>query len=120
MRRGEREAWTALIEGRKPAKRTNKYGAQRTGRYASKHESEAAAIYHALERRGLIWDLEEQKRILLVEGKGRVRPITYVADFVFTDRIGTHVVDAKGFKTPVYRLKKKLASLLLGIEIEEV
>ena len=31
-----------------------------------------------------------------------------------------HVVDAKGVKTDVYKLKKKLMRSLKGIEIEEV
>jgi hypothetical protein len=33
----------------------------------------------------------------------------YIADFVVTDPDGTlHVYDAKGYKTPEYRLKKKI------------
>jgi hypothetical protein len=30
------------------------------------------------------------------------------------------VADAKGFKTPVYRLKKRIMKLLLGIDIREL
>ena len=36
------------------------------------------------------------------------------------DRTGKRrVFDAKGYKTQIYRLKKRMAALLLGIEIEE-
>jgi len=28
--------------------------------------------------------------------------------------------DAKGFKTPIYRLKKKLVKACMGIEIQEI
>lgn len=42
------------------------------------------------------------------EGK-TVRAIKYVADFVVTLADGTReVVDTKGYKTPEYKLKKKL------------
>jgi hypothetical protein len=57
---------------------------------------------------------------VLVPGDGKLRPIIYIADFYYTDLDGTpHVVDAKGFKTQVYRLKKRMAALLLNITIEE-
>jgi len=57
----------------------------------------------------------------LVPKNGKLRAITYIADFQYKDRDGlTYTLDAKGFKTPVYRLKKKLAFHLLGLTIEEV
>lgn len=119
-RRGEREAWTAFVEGR-VASNGNKYHAERSDRYASKREAAHAAILDALQRAGKIWELREQHRITLVPGDGKLRPIVYIADFTYIDREGRfHVVDAKGFKTPVYRLKKRMAALLLKIEIEEV
>lgn len=117
--RSQREAWTAYVEGREP--RVNKYSAIREGQYASKHEAACAAQLHALASRGLIRDLREQERIVLVAGNGKLRPVVYVADFIYTDLDGgRHVVDAKGMKTPVYRLKKRLAALLYGITIEEI
>jgi len=116
--RSEREAWTAHIEGRKP--KENKYGNER-GQYASRREANHAQSLHILAERGLIRDLREQVRVTLVPGRGKMRPIVYVADFTFVDLNGvTHYQDAKGFKTPTYRLKKKLAQLLLNLEIEEV
>jgi hypothetical protein len=119
-RMGERAAWTAFVEGGSPA-RENKYGAVRSNGYASKHEAAAAVNYQALARAGKIKDYQEQMRITLVPGDGKLRPVVYVADFYYVDLDGTpHVVDAKGYKTAIYRLKKRLAALLLGITIEEV
>ena len=119
----QREAWTAFVEGREATKE-NKYHVapkDERGGYASKHEAQAAVSYQILARAGKIKNYEEQKRIVLVPGDGKLRPVVYVADFYYTDLDGTqHIVDAKGFKTPVYRLKKRLAALLLGIVIEEV
>jgi len=43
----------------------------------------------------------------------------YVADFVYEDHGVRHVVDAKGVRTPTYRLKKKFLAVQ-GIRIEEV
>jgi hypothetical protein len=45
----------------------------------------------------------------------------YIADFVFDDADGhRHVVDAKGARTAIYKLKRKWLFLQDGIEIEEV
>lgn len=118
-RKGIREAWTRYVDGGE-ATRGNKYGAERAGNYASKHEAEAAVKFDALFRAGKIADLREQHRITLIPGDGKLRPVVYVADFTYTDENGFHVVDAKGYKTAIYRLKKRMAALLLGIQIEEV
>ena len=51
------------------------------------------------------------------------RAITYVADFVYKDDKGMHVVDVKSEATrkdKVYRLKKKMFAYKYHIEIEEV
>ena len=124
MRRdSQRAAWTAYFEGSE-APKTNKYGVApkwERGKYASKHEAAEAAKLAALASRGMITDLQEQVRIVLVPGDGKLRPIIYIADFTYKDADGfTHVCDAKGFKTAIYRLKKRLAALLLGLTIEEV
>ena len=122
-RRGEREAWTAFVEGRDAA-RGNKFGIapkDERGKYASKHESQVAQNLAALASRGLITDLQEQVRITLIPKNGKLRSIVYIADFQYRDPEGKlHTLDAKGFKTQVYRLKKTLAGHMLGLEIEEV
>jgi len=117
----EREAWTAHVHGTEVA-RPSKYGNVRSGGYASKHEAEVAAKLATLERGNCIGDLQEQVSFTLVPGNGKIRPIRYVADFVYRDNLGIlHVCDAKGYaKNPVYRLKKKLMLLLHGVGIEEL
>lgn len=121
--KSERSAWTEFFDG-KPAAKSPKYGNQRVqfnGKwYASVREANYAAKLQPLAERGLIKDYQEQKRIMLVPGNGKLRPITYIADFYYVDDLGAHVVDAKGFRHPIYRLKKRMAALLLRIEIEEV
>ena len=124
----DRAAWTAWGEsgGTQTVEApVSKYGNRRVlfnGKwYASKREADVAAKLQPLAERGLIKDYQEQKRITLVPGDGKLRPVVYVADFYYCDPDGTpHVLDAKGFKTQVYRLKKRLAALLLRISIEEV
>ena len=120
MRRdSQRAAWTAFVEGTIAAPE-NKYSAVRQGKYASTHEADVAASLAALERSGAITNLREQVGFILVPGDGKLRPISYIADFVW-DEDGREVVgDAKGFKTPVYRLKKRMMKLLLGIDIREL
>jgi hypothetical protein len=51
-----------------------------------------------------------------------VRKTTYIADFTYitTKDDKLHIVDTKGFKTDVYRLKKKMVEYKYGVEIEEV
>lgn len=75
---------------------------------------------------GIIRDLELQKRFILqkgytINGKKR-REISYYADFCYvtTKDDKLHVVDIKGYRTDVYKLKKKLFENKYGIEIEEL
>jgi hypothetical protein len=98
----------------------SKYSNQWTAGYASKKEADYAMRFQALARGGEISDYHEQLPITIVPGKGKIRPVIYIADFVYTDDEGIHYCDAKGFKTPVYLLKKRLLLLLHGIEIEEL
>ena len=47
--------------------------------------------------------------------------INYVADAVYLDEeLKVHVVDAKGFRTDVYRMKRKLFRDRYQVDIEEV
>ena len=51
-----------------------------------------------------------------------VRKCVYVADFTYitTKDDKLHIIDTKGFRTDVYRLKKKLFEYKYGVEVEEV
>lgn len=93
--------------------------------FDSKHEAERYAELKLLERGRVITDLTLQPRFELQEGYTspsgkRVRPITYIADFMYTEDGKTVVEDAKGMKTDVYRLKKKIFEYKYGIEVREV
>lgn len=116
----EREAWTAMVEGRDETK-PSKYHNDRSRQYASKYEAKVAQDLDALCRAHKINNLQEQVPFTLVEGKGKIRPIKYIADFVYFDLKGLrHVCDAKGCKTPIYRIKRKMMALLHGITVEEL
>ena len=119
--KAERSAWTEFIDGTKAAK-PNKYSAERCGKYASKREADVAGKLATWQRAGAITELKEQVSFTLVEGQSPIRPIRYVADFTWRDSDGNlHIGDAKGYtKNQVYRLKKKMLKLLLGLEIEEL
>lgn len=79
-----------------------------------------------LEELGKLKDLELQKEYVLQPSfklnEKSYRKITYKADFVYfsLEDNKIHVVDTKGFKTEVYKLKKKLMAYVYQIEIEEV
>lgn len=78
-----------------------------------------------LEDAGKIVDLELQRKFVLQPtfklNEKTYRAITYIADFVYKDQEGqTHVVDTKGYRTEVYKIKKKLFMKKYGIEIEEI
>lgn len=95
-------------------------------KFDSKKESEYYLYLKSELKKGLIYDLELQKEYILQEsfkiGTKTRRKITYKADFSYktTKDDKLHVVDVKGFKTEVYRLKKKLFEKRYGIELEEI
>ena len=111
-------------------------GKQTTSKYKNKKvvvdnilfDSKKEANYYTklkiLRDAGKITDLELQKRFVLQQGfklNGKsYRAITYIADFIYKDDKGVHVVDTKGYRTEVYKIKKKLFMKKFGIEIEEV
>ena len=79
-----------------------------------------------LEKRGKIKELELQKEFELQPSfrlnNKTSRKIIYRADFTYktADDDRLHVVDVKGFRTDVYRLKKKIFEYKYKIEIEEI
>lgn len=112
---------------------TSKYRAVATHfdgiRFASKREADRYFQLKMLEKAGEISGLELQPVYeLTVETYAGDEIIgRYRADFRYfvrdrkTGRIGDSVVeDAKGFKTPLYRWKKKHVEAQYGIEIREV
>ena len=100
------------LRGEKPKR--SKYRNQRQDGYDSKHEANRAAELALMVKAGEARAVAEQVPFELAGG------IKYVADFVVMLPDGTYrVEDAKGYKTPEYRLKRKLMRAI-GIEIMEV
>ena len=79
-----------------------------------------------LEKAGIIKDLELQKEYILIdkfEVNDKVyRKTSYFADFTYfnTKDNKIHVVDTKGVRTDVYKLKKKMMAYKYNVEIEEI
>jgi hypothetical protein len=117
----------------------SKYGNKKVVRngitYDSQREADRHAILKLLERAGKISDLERQVKFVLIPAqyapdtigarggvkKGRLleREVSYVADFVYTENGKRIVEDSKGFRTPEYKLKRKMMLYFHGIEIKE-
>lgn len=109
--------------------RTSKYHNQRVARngriFDSKHEAGRYTELKLLERAGKITGLKTQVSYLLIpaqyeNGKCIERSCKYVADFVYWQDGNLVVEDAKGLKTDVYRIKRKLMLKEYGIKIKEV
>lgn len=70
--------------------------------------------------RGIITNLRRQVVFELIPKQVGMRSCTYKADFTYNDERGDLVViDVKGFKTEVYRIKQKLMLWRHGIRILE-
>lgn len=109
-----------------PQKRKSKYGAVRSGGYDSKKEHRRACQLKIMQRAGLISNLREQVKFVLIptqrdpDGNLLEKECAYYADFVY-DKDGVTVVeDAKGIRTDVYKIKKKLMLQVHGINITEI
>ena len=94
--------------------------------FDSKKEFEYYLILKDKEKRGLVFNLKRQVPLEIqpafTDKTGvKHRAITYKADFVYTDRLTgkERYIDVKGFRTEVYKLKKKLLAYK-NIIIEEV
>lgn len=94
--------------------------------FDSRREAKRYAELALLAKAGYIKDLKRQVKFVLIPKqrtkKGEaVRECAYIADFTYTDaRTGEQVVeDAKGYRTPEYRIKKKLMLQVHGIEVVE-
>lgn len=98
--------------------------------FDSRREARRYQDLRLLERAGEITELERQPqfpiKVPVLDPDGSIRRLLvvaiYIADFRYHDRRAQAVVveDAKGVRTPVYRLKKKLVEAQYGIRIVEV
>ena len=86
--------------------------------FASKAEARHYGELKLLEKAGLITDIHLQVQYSIeVNGK---HICNYYADFTYWENGEQKIIDVKGIKTPVYRLKKKLVEAIHGIKITEV
>lgn len=107
--------------------RGSKYNARKTVidgiQFDSAKEAKRYTRLRALEDEGKIQHLRLQVPFELVpsfECDGvKYRGMKYVADFVYVRDGKVVVEDCKGFKTPEYKMKKKLMAYINHINIEE-
>lgn len=100
----------------------NKYGNTKVEIDGHKFDSRKEANYYGqLKMRkmaGEIVNFEIQvKYDLVVNG---VLVGKYICDFLIQHKDRKEVIDVKGFKTPVYNLKKRLMKAIYNIEITEI
>jgi len=88
--------------------------------FDSKKEAKRYQELKLLERGGVISDLDYQVKFELIPKQEGERPCYYVADFVYTENGKNVVEDVKGFRTDVYKLKRKLMLWVHGIRVVEV
>lgn len=107
----------------------NKYGNKKVVYNGIKFDSKKEMDYYIklkmLEKAGKIKDLRLQVPFVVLEtfklNDKTYKKTKYIADFTYYDKEGKyHVVDTKGVRTDVYKLKKKLMAWKYGIEIEEI
>lgn len=105
----------------KGAQRNSKFNAKKTVvdgiTFDSVWESKRYSQLKIMEKSGEIEDLQLQVPFAL-EVNG-IKVCDYKADFVYKENGHQIVEDAKGVKTPEYKLKKKLMKAVLGIDIKE-
>ena len=94
--------------------------------FDSKKEAKVYGELKALLSAGEIKSLDRQVNYTLIpsqriDGKVIEKPVQYKADFVVHHNDGeTAIIDAKGMRTPVYVIKRKLMLQIHGIRIQEV
>ncbi len=103
----------------------NKYGARKVTapdgqKFDSTKEYRRWCELRLLERAGKIQCLQRQVKFELIPKQDGETACHYVADFVYQQDGRRIVEDAKGYKTDVYKLKKKLMLYVHGIRIQEV
>ena len=86
--------------------------------FDSKKEAAHFALLKKRQQAGEISALRLQVRFpLKVNG---VKVAAYVADFTFVEKGRRVVLDVKGVRTAIYKLKARLMLAIHGIEIQEV
>jgi hypothetical protein len=111
-------------------KKKSKYGNKKVVidgiKFDSQKEGNRYLELKLMEDTDYIKDLELQKKFELIpsyeiNGK-KIRSVNYICDFYYYDnQTQKYVVeDTKGYRTEVYKLKKKMFEYKYGIEIKEI
>jgi hypothetical protein len=92
---------------------------------ASQKEARRYEELLLLWKMGKITKPQTQVRYELIPAQAGERKVEYVADFVYSEMPiakwpASHVEDTKGFRTEVYKIKRKLMLYVHGIRIEEI
>lgn len=87
--------------------------------FDSVKEGKRYVVLYGLQASGKISLLRLQVPFkIFINGK---QACTYKADFVYYDDSGKRIIeDAKGVRTPMYNLKKKMLFLQYGLRIKEI
>ena len=91
--------------------------------FDSKKEANRYKELLLLQKSGIITDLKRQVSYILIPAfnlnRKRYRSMSYIADFVYKENGKEVVEDCKGFRTEIYKIKKKLMAYIYEIEIRE-
>ena len=103
-------------------KSKSKYGNKKVAidgiKFDSKREAQRYGALQLMLKAGLISNLRMQVPYqIVINGK---KCFKYLADFVYDDGGKEIIEDVKGFRTPLYRLKKKIVEAWFGVVIVEV
>ena len=88
-------------------------------KFHSKKEAQRYCELKLLQRAGAIRMLRMQVPIILIDKSKYGMEVKYIADFIYVEGDKTIIEDVKGYRTPVYKLKKRLLAERYGIEIKE-
>ena len=110
---------------KKPSKYGNKKAELDGIVFDSEHEKEVYAELKIKEKAGEITDLKIQPAFELIPAIRKPdgtlqRAVLYKADFSYMKGEKLHVIDAKGYRTKVFLLKKKLLYYTHKIDVIEV
>lgn len=106
------------------SKYKNKKVVYKDMKFDSKKEYLRYLVLEDMQRKGEISELKTQVPFVLVppfqlNGK-KYKGIRYIADFVYRKDGKVIVEDTKGYRTDVYKIKRKLMAYMHKIEIKEV
>lgn len=88
-------------------------------KFASRKEARRYRQLKMMEKAKAIQDLHLQVTFPLIKQSEHGREIKYIADFVYYENGHMIVEDTKGYRTDVYKLKKRMMAELYGIDIKE-